>query len=135
MRVFGDSSAWLPFFDRRERQHEIVRKAVRLLARQSLTIYVTDYVLDETLTLIMARVGHSTAVTCGEWLLRSPKVKVVRIDAGQWNQAWEIFRRYTDKDFSFTDCTSFVIMHQHKLIDAFSFDHHFEEMWFRMWPA
>src|SRR5713101_6010506 len=102
MRLFGDSSAWLPFFDRRERQNEIVREAVSMFSRQSLTIYVTDYVIDETLTLILARVGHSTAVTCGHWLLRSPFVKIVRVDADTWQRAWDMFRRYDDKVFSFT---------------------------------
>ncbi len=135
MKLFGDSAAWLPFFDRRERQHAAVRQTVNLLTRQSLTIFVTDYVIDETLTLIVARVGHSAAVSCGEWLLRSPIVKLIRIDPDQWDEAWGLFQRYDDKGFSFTDCTSFVVMRQHHLVDAFTFDHHFGQMGFRMWPA
>ena len=135
MRLFGDSSAWLAFFDRRQPEHATVQRAVSVFSRQSQAIYVTDYVIDETLTLLMARVNHATAVSCGDWLLRSPLVKVVRIDVDTWDQAWEIFRRYDDKKFSFTDCTSFVVMQEHKLIDAFTFDHHFEQMGFRMWPA
>ena len=135
MKLFGDSAAWLPFFDRRERQHEIIRQTVSLLARQNLTIYVTDYIIDETLTLIVARVGHSAAVTCGEWFLTSPFVKVIHIETGQWDEAWGLFQRYDDKGFSFTDCTSFVVMRQHHLVDAFTFDHHFGQMGFRMWPA
>ena len=135
MRLFGDSSAWLAFFDRRQPEHDSLRRTVNALSRQSLTIYVTDYVIDETLTLILARVGHLTAVACGEWLLSSPIVKVVRIEPSQWDQAWALFKRYDDKAFSFTDCTSFVVMQQHKLVNAFAFDHHFEQMGFRMWPA
>jgi len=134
MRLFGDSSAWLAFFDQRQREHALLRRTVSELSRQSLVIYVTDYIIDETLTLLLARAGHSAAVTCGDWLLQSPLVKLVRIDSDQWNAAWAMFRRYTDKGFSFTDCTSFVVMHQHKLVDAFSFDHHFEQMGFQLWP-
>ena len=135
MRLFGDSSAWLAFFDRRQPEHAALQRTVNALSRQNLVIYVTDYVIDETITLILARVGHKSAVTCGEWLLRSPMVKLIRIDAGQWDEAWDLFRRYDDKDFSLTDCTSFVVMRQHHLVDAFTFDHHFEQMGFRMWPA
>lgn len=135
MRLFGDSSAWLAFFDRHQPEHDTVRGAVGVLPRHSLMIYVTDYVLDETLTLIFARIGHSTAVACGEWLLRSAFVQVVRIEPVQWDQAWAMFRRYDDKKYSFTDCTSFVVMQQYKLVEAFTFDHHFEQMGFRMWPA
>jgi predicted nucleic acid-binding protein len=36
-------------------------------------------------------------------------------------------KRYTDKDFSFTDCTSFSIMRSLKLKSAFAFDKHFEQ--------
>jgi predicted nucleic acid-binding protein len=135
MRLFGDSSAWLAFFDRRQPEHDAVRHTMSALARQNLVIYVTDYIIDETITLVLARVGHAGAVTCGEWLLRSPKVKIVRIEQSQWNEAWAMFRGYRDKRFSFTDCTSFVVMHEHKLVDAFTFDHHFEQMGFQMWPA
>jgi predicted nucleic acid-binding protein len=135
MRLFGDSSAWLPFFDRHEPEHITIRRAVGELPRHSLVIYVTDYVIDETLTLILARAGHPTAVACGEWLLRSPFVQVIHIEPFQWDQAWAIFRRYDDKKYSFTDCTSFVVMQQLKLEYAFTFDHHFEQMGFRMWPA
>ncbi|MBI5054401.1 MAG: type II toxin-antitoxin system VapC family toxin, partial [Chloroflexi bacterium] len=41
---------------------------------------------------------------------------------------------YNDKQYSFTDCTSFVVMQKRKLRDAFTFDHHFEQMGFRLWP-
>jgi predicted nucleic acid-binding protein len=41
--------------------------------------------------------------------------------------AFTIFKRYTDKDFSFTDCTSFSIMKSLKLKSAFAFDKHFEQ--------
>ena len=41
---------------------------------------------------------------------------------------------YDDKDFSFTDCTSFVMMRRLKIVDAFTADHHFEQMGFRLWP-
>jgi predicted nucleic acid-binding protein len=134
MRLFGDSSAWLPFFDRSEPQHRALRQAFSDLARRRLVIYVTDYILDETLTLILARAGHSTAVAGGDWLLHSEYVRLVQIDSDQWHLAWDMFRHYDDKRFSFTDCTSFVVMQQYHLIDALTLDHHFEQMGFRPWP-
>jgi predicted nucleic acid-binding protein len=135
VRLFGDSAAWLVFFDRHQPNHAALRQAIGTFSHRSVMIYVTDYVIDETLTLVLARAGHSAAVACGEWLLRSPIVKVVRIEPDQWDQAWALFRRYDDRKYSFTDCTSFVVMQQYKLVDAFTFDHHFEQMGFRLWPA
>ena len=48
--------------------------------------------------------------------------------------AWELFVRHDDKDFLFTDCTSFVIMRELGLTDAFAFNEHFAQMGFRVWP-
>jgi uncharacterized protein len=46
----------------------------------------------------------------------------------------EGIRRYTartDKDWSLTDCISFVVMEQHDVNDALTGDHHFQQAGFR----
>ena len=42
----------------------------------------------------------------------------------------DIFERYDDKDFSFTDCVSFVVMQENGIKEAFAFDEHFNQMGF-----
>lgn len=121
-------------YDRREAAHAITRRAFESLQQQRVSIYVTDYVLNETLTLIQARVGHATAVSCGRLMLRARAVQVVHISTELWTEAWQMFQMYDDKGFSFTDCTSFLVMRRQKIVDAFTVDHHFEQMGFRLWP-
>ncbi len=41
--------------------------------------------------------------------------------------AWRIFRRYDDKAFNFTDCTSFALMDRLDIMMVFTFDQHFEQ--------
>ena len=41
--------------------------------------------------------------------------------------AWDVFRRFADKDWSFTDCTSYVVIARLGLTAAFSFDQHFRQ--------
>ncbi len=41
--------------------------------------------------------------------------------------AWQVFRQYEDKEWSFTDCTSKVVIEKLGLTHAFSFDHHFRQ--------
>lgn len=134
MKLFGDTAAWYALYDQRAEQHSAAKELFSNLVNRPVTFFVTDYVIDETLTLVAGRAGHTKAVSCGDWLLSSPLVKVVRIEQSQWDQAWGMFQRYDDKDFSFTDCTSFVVMQHYHLVDAFTFDHHFEQMGFRPWP-
>jgi hypothetical protein len=42
-------------------------------------------------------------------------------------RTWEVFRQYDDKDWSFTDCTSKVIIERLGITQAFAFDGHFEQ--------
>jgi hypothetical protein len=62
-------------------------------------------------------------------------VRLARVGVAEWEEAWRLFQQYDDKSFSFTDCTSFILMRRLKLRDAFTFDHHFAQMGFRLWPG
>ena len=41
--------------------------------------------------------------------------------------AWETFERFADKEWSFTDCTSKVVIEHLGITQAFAFDHHFKQ--------
>jgi uncharacterized protein len=41
--------------------------------------------------------------------------------------AWKTFEQFDDKNRSFTDCTSKVVMEQLSVRVAFAFDHHFRQ--------
>lgn len=48
--------------------------------------------------------------------------------------AWEIFTTYRDQVLSFTDCTSFALMRERKLLEAFTFDADFQRAGFIVHP-
>jgi len=56
------------------------------------------------------------------------------IDALRGERARAVFFRHRDKRYSFTDCTSFVVMKELKLKDALTTDRHFLKMGFRALP-
>jgi len=134
MKLFVDTSGWTSIFNDHDKYYERGVAAFQSLAGQDARFVTTDYVIDEALTNLKQRTDHQTAENFGVWVLQAKNVRIIRIDEIIWNAAWAMFQQYDDKDFSFTDCTSFVVMQQHKLRDAFSFDHHFEQMHFRLWP-
>lgn len=134
MRLFADSGAWQALYDRADELHGRAAGAVRGLVGKRTLFYVTDYVFDETVTLIRGRAGHRAATLCGEWLLRSAQVRFVRVTPDIWDESWDLFQRYDDKEFSLTDCSSFVVMRREKLRQVFGFDHNFEQMGFHLWP-
>ena len=135
MKIFADSSAWIALYDERDKYHAPARQAFQRLSSQTVVFVMTDYVIAETATLILYRDGHARAVRFGEWALHSVNVHQVRIDGALWNEAWRLFKTYDDKEFSFIDCASFVAMRREHLVDAFTYDRHFTQMGFRLWPG
>lgn len=134
MKLLADTAAWLALYDRGDKFHARTSKAFGQLANQKVTFVVSDYIVSESLTSILAKAGHTQAVACGDWLINSPRVQLVRVDLNWWTEAWQLFKAYDDKEFSFVDCLSFVLMRRERITDAFTFDHHFEQMGFRLWP-
>ena len=135
MRLFADTGAWCALYDRSDIHHARASAFLQELKSQKTQLITSDYVLDESLTLLRFRAGHKEAVDLGKWVLQSPLVKLINVDEKIWQAAWDVFVRYDDKEFSFTDCTSFAIMRQLGLLNAFAFDHNFEQAGFVMLPA
>ena len=88
-------------------------------------IYTSDYVIDETITAIMARSNHKQSVLAGAALFTSKIIKIIHVSADHFHLAWELYQKYKDKMFSFTDAASFVIMKGLGIGKAFSFDREF----------
>jgi len=134
MKLFVDTSAWAAIYDPSDRWHRAAQDALHGSVHARVTFVTTDYVLDETLTLLLVHAGRPQALQFGEVVLQSRNVELVHIDPATWDRAWQMFRRYDDKQWAFTDCTSFVVMRQRGLQRAFSYDRHFEQAGFLLWP-
>jgi predicted nucleic acid-binding protein len=65
----------------------------------------------------------------------SRRLRLERVDSRRQDRARAIFFRHSDKDFSFTDCTSFVIMQEMGIGAALTLDRHFHQMGFRVLPG
>lgn len=64
----------------------------------------------------------------------SSRVRHETIDPLRAEKARAIFFRHRDKDYSFTDCTSFVVMKELRLKEALTTDRHFRQMGFALLP-
>src|SRR5450756_947882 len=101
--LFVDTAGWVACADGADPAHDAAREAGQ-------TLVTTDCVVDETLTLIRFRLGLAAARAWWEQVDRSPRLRWSRIDGERFDKARELLFQYRDKDFSFTDCTSFVVM-------------------------
>ncbi len=89
---------------------------------------------DETLTLLRIRLGIEAAESWWRQLDGSSRVRWEYVTLARADKARGLFFRYRDKVFSFTDCTSFVLMRELKLREALTTDHHFVQAGFGIKP-
>jgi len=132
MKIFADTSAWLALHDRNDKYHQEALTKSYQIKQQKLEIVTSDYILDESITIILFRVSHSSALLFGESILSSRIVNLINIDKAYLQKTIKCFKKFQDKRFSFTDCTSYVLMKDLKIQKAFTFDDHFRQMGFEI---
>jgi len=120
-RVLVDSSAYLGFLDADDEHHAQARRLFAELARLRYRLYTTNAMLFEAHALILSTLGRKTA---GQFLQQvdASSTVVVRVRASDESRARQILFHYTDKDFSFNDAISFVVMERLTIRAAFTFD-------------
>lgn len=130
--AFADTSALYAFVDRNDAHHAAARAAVPRLVQSGRRIVTTDYVITETVNLANARGGALVATRVLDLLERSAGLRVEWIGAERFDAAKEFFRKHSDHGYSFTDCTSFVVMGELRLTEALTTDRHFVAAGFRV---
>jgi predicted nucleic acid-binding protein len=129
--VFVDSSGLYALADRRDPARAAAQKCVASLARAGTGLVLTDYIIDEVATLAKTKGGGYGALRLLEILDRSDAFRLVWIDEKRFAAAKAFFRQHADHDYSFTDCTSFVVMRELEISEALTADRHFVEAGFR----
>jgi predicted nucleic acid-binding protein len=133
--LFIDTAGWIACADSADPAHARCCAARDGALEAGQTLVTTDLVVDETLTLLRFRLGPGAVETWWQQVDRSPRLRWERIDSDRFEKARQLFFQYRDKDFSFTDCTSFVTMREVRLTHAMTTDRHFRQMGFQVVPA
>ena len=86
----------------------------------------TDYVIDELLTLLKQRDYAEIAFAVGAPLIEGVACQLEYVQPDDIARAWVAFST-RDKGWSFTDCTSRIIIERLEIKTACAFDKHFQE--------
>lgn len=128
LRLFVDTSAFLALEDKDDENYGSAagfRENLRMGQTPFRLLYTTNYVFDEAITLIRRHLGHNAAVSFGEAIRFSKLIRVIWVSQELESRAWNILKKYRDKDYSYTDCTSFAVMDEEEIETAFAYDQHF----------
>lgn len=120
--ILLDSGFICAFYNKRDVNHE---SAVALLqeieSNKFGALYITDYLFDETMTLIFSRIGIEEAITAGKVMLNS--YDLIEISKLIFQESWALFQK---RKLSFTDCTNVAVMHYYNIGYLATFDSGFK---------
>lgn len=122
--TFVDTSGWYAWMVPDDPDHSAM---VAWWAANTDPLLTSDYVIDETLTLLRSRGHGPRAVKFGTAAFGGLLGQVHRVTEADVADAWDTFHRFADKDWSFTDCTSRAVMLRLNVARAVSFDRHFRQ--------
>jgi predicted nucleic acid-binding protein len=123
--TFADTSGWYAGLIPADPNYGPALAWLRTYPGRLLT---TDYVIDETLTLLRSRGYRDAALDWGATIFGPNSPAVIHyVTPAEVAAARYVYRRFADTDWSFTDCTSKVVMEALGITTAFSFDHHFRQ--------
>lgn len=122
--IFVDTGPWFASTFPRDLRYQFTREW--LLKNQD-RLVTTDWIVDETLTLLRARGAGKAAVEVGIDFFESRLYWVETVRGADILDAWSVFKTFDDKGWSFTDCVSKVVMERLGVTKAFTFDEHFRQ--------
>jgi predicted nucleic acid-binding protein len=134
-KLFVDTGAFLARAISADGHHSAASRLWEELAKNSIQLYSSEHVLDETLTLLARRAGYGYAASWGELHLESQNIRWLSPRSADLTTALRAMRKYADQAVSFTDCVSSVLMRREGIKRVFTFDRHFGYMGFSMMTA
>lgn len=130
-KVFADTAGWIHFFDTSQLLHQQAKTLLQHYLAIDSKLITSNYILTEIVALMhkMRWPTNQIVLVC-EKIKTSDWVQVVHITPELDEKAWQLLKNRADKQWSLVDCSSFVLMKELNIQEAFTSDHHFEQAGF-----
>jgi predicted nucleic acid-binding protein len=128
--IFIDTTVWVGDADLNDDFHESSHQIVESVRTGKTPLgLVTDFVLDELVTILGKRKGFGAAAArdTGRAILESPRVFTVFVDDSILRAALSVYPTYNGK-LSLTDVITTVVMRKYGVHDVFSHDTDFDRV-------
>jgi len=130
--AFVDSGAWIALAMSRDPLHRQAREQWDVLHAAGAQLRTSLPVVIETFTFLDRTAKRDVALVWKDSISQPGVVDVLPCELSDLKKSWSYFRRSDLHKLSAVDATSFVIMKRAKIRLAFTFDHHFAVVGFRM---
>ncbi|MGB7160477.1 MAG: PIN domain-containing protein [Tepidisphaeraceae bacterium] len=128
--VYADASFFIALFTAKDEFHARASAWQQHLARAGTHIVTTEAALWEWLNFSATPAARVPAAVAYRQLHADASVEVIEFSDALCESAVNLYAQRKDKSWGVTDCLSFVVMRQKRLVDALTADHHFEQAGF-----
>jgi predicted nucleic acid-binding protein len=130
--VFVDSGAWIALALSRDPLHPQAREQWDLLCGAGAKLHTSVPIVIETFTFLDRNANRDVALTWKDSIAKPGTVNILPCEVRDLEKSWEYFRRADLHKLSAVDATSFAIMKRAGIRLAYTFDHHFAVVGFRL---
>lgn len=131
-KLFVDTSWFKAYIDENDDFFPQASTQKDKLSEDKSKLITSNFVLDESFTLIRVKTDLDTALKFKNKLINMADIlTIVRVTQVDEKNAWKWFPEKWSK-LSFTDCTSFAVMERLGLKDVLTFDQHFSKAGFEI---
>lgn len=128
-RYFLDTSFIIALINERDQYHQIANDLANYYDNSFLV--TSDAILLE-IANGLSRNYKQQATQLLEYLLNAETVEIIHVTPELFNQGFDLYKKFQDKEWGLVDCISFVIMKNQNITHALSFDHHFQQAGFSL---
>lgn len=131
-RVFADTGFWIAFLNPKDRWYEKAIAINKNLQIQKTTIVTSELVLIELLNFFgtfPSNIRQRTGLLVQNIQSHS-SITIVSQTSLLFSKALELYLQRPDKEWSLTDCSSFIIMKELQITEALAHDKHFQQAGF-----
>lgn len=132
--IFVDASAWIALADPDDNHHPAASRVYPRLLTDYHQLVTTNVIVSEVYVALRRGPGVNAALEFTTLVRTSRRISRIFSEPHIELTAETILRQYADHDFSYVDAISFALMRERKISEAFTFDHHFAVMGFRIFP-
>jgi uncharacterized protein len=126
--VFADTFYFLALLNERDACHN---RAVSASRTPGLRLVTTEFVLVELADALCKPGQREEALSLWNVVQTEPAFRLIPASTELVKSGKELFTKRQDKDWSVTDCISFVVMQGEQITEALTGDHHFEQAGFK----
>jgi hypothetical protein len=126
--VFADTFFFLALLDRDDPMHAQAILESRAPHRRFVT---TEAVLMELGDALHLPGDRGAFIAIVDSIRKSAVWEVVPVSTALFQAGFDVFRRYSDKEWQMTDCISIAVMRQRHLREALTGDAHFQQAGFK----